>query len=188
MGKLRDINGQRFGKWTVTARLPNIYDMPMGGVRAMWQCRCDCGTVSEVHATSLHAGRSGQCRACYAVSMMGGGEHICGSRWAAIRHSAAARGIAFEIDRNYAWSVFEAQGRRCALSGIAIDMPRQNKAQRMGQYSASIDRIDSASGYLVGNIQWVHKTVNRMKGSLADADFIEWCRVIATNREARAAA
>lgn len=55
---LKDLTNQRFGKWTVIRRLPNRK-------RAlMWECLCDCGTIAEVHGTSLKSGTSTQCRNC----------------------------------------------------------------------------------------------------------------------------
>jgi hypothetical protein len=30
----------------------------------------------------------------------------------------------------------------------------------------------------MGNVQWVHKEINRMKGSLAENEFIEYCKKI----------
>lgn len=30
-----------------------------------------------------------------------------------------------------------------------------------------------------GNVQWVHKTINIMKQSLSDEEFIQYCRTVA---------
>ncbi len=48
----------------------------------------------------------------------------------------------------------------CAISGLPITyrvLCRQKTA------TASLDRIDSSKGYLIGNVQWIHKDVNRLK-------------------------
>lgn len=42
----------------------------------------------------------------------------------------------------------------------------------------SIDRIDSAVGYVRGNVQFVCDVVNRMKQDLEQADLLIWCRRI----------
>ena len=59
MRKLRkDLTDQRFGRWVVEglqSRQPTI-----------WKCRCDCGTVRGVIATSLIHGDSRSC-GCFAV-------------------------------------------------------------------------------------------------------------------------
>lgn len=43
----------------------------------------------------------------------------------------------------------------------------------------SIDRINSDIGYEEGNIQWVDKRINMMKGSLSNKEFIELCTKVA---------
>jgi hypothetical protein len=48
--------------------------------------------------------------------------------------------------------------------------------------TASLDRIDSSKGYIIGNVQWAHKMVNRMKNDMPQEEFIEFCRdIISTN-------
>lgn len=47
------------------------------------------------------------------------------------------------------------------------------------QQTASLDRIDSSKGYVLGNIQWVHKDINKMKLDYDQDYFIDICRRIA---------
>ena len=49
--------------------------------------------------------------------------------------------------------------------------------------TASLDRIDSLKGYTEDNVQWVHKHINFMKGSLSENKFIEYCKLIVKNNE-----
>ncbi|MGW4243051.1 hypothetical protein [Nocardia sp. NPDC004722] len=44
--------------------------------------------------------------------------------------------------------------------------------------TASLDRIDSSVGYAPNNIQWVHKSVNRMKSDFGEAEFISICQAV----------
>lgn len=53
-----DLTGRRFGTWTVLERAEN----KDGAV--MWKCRCDCGTVKDVRATTLKNGSSTGCMKC----------------------------------------------------------------------------------------------------------------------------
>jgi len=53
-----------------------------------------------------------------------------------------------------------------------------------GKTTASVDRIDSSKGYVTGNIQIVHKTVNYMKHTLTQADFLFFCESITYNSKA----
>jgi hypothetical protein len=60
--KLKNLAGQRFGRWTVLSRAPNGDD---GKVR--WNCICDCdlGTRREVRGVVLTSGQSKSC-GCWA--------------------------------------------------------------------------------------------------------------------------
>lgn len=51
-----DITGKRFGRWTVVERNGT---KPSGD--AVWQCRCDCGTVRDVGGAQLRFARSLSC-------------------------------------------------------------------------------------------------------------------------------
>lgn len=55
MGRLIDLAGQRFDRWTVLA------NAPPQGERVMWRCRCVCGTEKAVQAEALRYGRSRSC-------------------------------------------------------------------------------------------------------------------------------
>lgn len=41
--------------------------------------------------------------------------------------------------------------------------------------TASLDRIDSSKGYIEGNVQWLHKDINRLKINYSDEDLIQIC-------------
>jgi hypothetical protein len=53
-----------------------------------------------------------------------------------------------------------------------------NKEVKEKKQTASLDRIDSTKGYIKGNIQWVHKDVNKMKWNWNQSNFINWCKLI----------
>lgn len=55
MDVLKDLTGQRFGKWYVISRASNR------GKAVMWLCHCDCGKEKVVHGTSLKSGASTNC-------------------------------------------------------------------------------------------------------------------------------
>jgi hypothetical protein len=57
--KRSDLNGQRFGHWTVIARANSTKH---GATQ--WGCRCDCGGAAEVRADALKIGASTCCGAC----------------------------------------------------------------------------------------------------------------------------
>jgi nicotinic acid mononucleotide adenylyltransferase len=94
-----------------------------------------------------------------------------------IKKGAASRKIEFNITIEYLWELFLQQNKKCALSGMALSFAdtRKNKNKKK---TVSVDRIDSSKGYINGNVQWVHKTINIMKNSLSDEEFIEFCRKV----------
>ena len=53
--KLIDLRGQRFGKLTVL----ELAEKKNG--KTMWLCRCDCGSIITVHASSLVSGNTRSC-------------------------------------------------------------------------------------------------------------------------------
>lgn len=108
--------------------------------------------------------------------------HTISSSWfASIRTGARRRDLDIDITLDYIWELFEQQNRKCAISGVELIFNKvgENKNVR----TASLDRIDSEQGYVEGNVQWVHKTVNRMKSDLSDDEFINWCKIIYLNNE-----
>lgn len=85
---------------------------------------------------------------------------------------AASRATPHSITWQYALEVFEAQGGRCALSGIPLAL------EKGSPWTLSLDQIRPGEGYVVGNIQWLAWAVNRAKGDLSDEDFILMCRSV----------
>ena len=47
--------------------------------------------------------------------------------------------------------------------------------------TASLDRIDSSRGYVIDNIQWVHKDINWLKNDWSQKEFIELCSRVANH-------
>lgn len=147
-----------------------------------WLCQCDCGNLVKAEGAELAAGRK-YCWNCrnQAISKRnwtGYGE-ISGDFWNSIKRSSVARKIDFQITIEYAWSIFLKQDRKCSLSGVELTFKRNNKDEL--EKTASLDRIDSSKGYTEGNIQWIHKDINKMKMDLPEDIFINLCCRIAKN-------
>ena len=77
--------------------------------------------------------------------------------WKSVIGGARNRGLSFNITPKYVWDIFISQKMRCALTGWEISF--DDKVER----TASIDRINSSIGYEMGNIQVVHKSINKLK-------------------------
>lgn len=83
--------------------------------------------------------------------------------------------LAFDITPEYILELFEKQSRRCALSGLSLDI----KVVKSDDLVLSLDRIDSNLGYVEDNVQWVHKDINMMKQSYSNEYFKQMCCKIA---------
>lgn len=60
MGKLINLKGQKFVKWTVLEQA-EVEDKRGG---AQWICKCECGITKTIYGTGLRAGKTTQCYTC----------------------------------------------------------------------------------------------------------------------------
>jgi hypothetical protein len=91
--------------------------------------------------------------------------------------NANLRGIPFSITIDDVADMMEEQGGQCALTGWCIDAP---ETSTLSEIDTSIDRIDSAFGYMRDNIQLVHKMVNMCKQRYSQDDFVDMCVAVAS--------
>ena len=148
---------------------------------AILNCICKCGREIDVVS---HALTSGNTKSCGCTARKRGNEHpnfkgyeqIQSSHWNQYTSGAEKRGLEFTITMEYAWSLFVAQNGFCALSGKPIFFPK-TRAQRSNS-TASLDRIDSSKGYIPGNVQWVHKIINKMKWNMDEEEFFDFCKSV----------
>lgn len=98
-----------------------------------------------------------------------------------IKDRANRKSLDFNLNGKYLWKLFLKQNRKCALSGIEISFPKAWGAKSKTNITASLDRRSSNKGYIIGNVQWVHKKVNSMKMDMSDDEFINLCRMVAKN-------
>jgi hypothetical protein len=177
----KDLTGLVFGKLTVN----QIHSKNRNG-HIRWECLCECKKTHNVLSTHLIRGLITHCGCSKLVGrnskLWTGYGDISGNTWYSIkRGSDGSKGrlpIEFSISIEYAWELFEKQGQKCALSNLpiwftSVDTPRNSK-------TASLDRIDSSLGYIPGNVQWVHKDINKMKNSFDQQYFINLCKLIGT--------
>jgi hypothetical protein len=169
-----DLAGKRYGKLTVAEDTGRRKTR-----RPIWLCRCDCGNTAEVLGKYLVNGDTKSC-GCWST----GNAHnrsavgdITLSFWTPIMKQAIRRGIPFELTREDAWDLYEAQGRRCALSGVPLRFSTNIRDQR-GTQTASLDRIDNSLGYKPCNVQWVHKKLNIMKNVMSNDELLGWCGLV----------
>lgn len=171
----KNLIGQVFGKWTVLSKISGKTDSHL----PQWKCECECGTISVLSTYNLTSGTSKGCSACVAVNVQAGKHLITSYYWASLESGARKRGIPFLITEQYIVDLYEKQERRCALTGMRLNIADTYNAWRDGMQTASLDRIDSLLPYQDGNVQWVHKTVNLSKWDIPQDEFIRICNMVA---------
>jgi hypothetical protein len=77
-----------------------------------------------------------------------------------------------DIDREYLYQLYKDQGGKCALSGVPLKVEKGSVA------CLSLDKIHPNLGYIKGNVQWLAWAVNRAKGDMDEAVFIDMCKQI----------
>jgi hypothetical protein len=172
MSKLIALEGQKFGFLTVLRR-----------DGAQWLCSCECGNEALACGKDLRRGFKLSCGkrdrhfgGNASTSWRGFGE-IPKRNWTHILRHAENRKLLFDLTIEQAWELFLKQNRRCAISGVALHFQRPGRKNFASQ-NASLDRIDSAHGYTISNVQWVHKVVQEMKWDHEQKTFIKWCHLI----------
>lgn len=68
----------------------------------------------------------------------------------------------------------EQQRFRCALSGLELTPTTSDLDHKVP--------VNDGGTHAVENLQWVHRTINRMRGTLSVDEFIRLCRVVADFR------
>lgn len=173
--------GKRFGLLTVLK-----FDSVAKGNKTVWLCKCECGNQKAVRNDCLISGSTKSC-GCLSKRRHDnnpnwkGYKEIGASFWQNIMFGATkTRKLDFNISMEYAWSIYEKQNKKCALTGLPIRFQLKR-----GDYNAtaSLDRIDSSAGYIEGNIQWVHKRINTMKWDLSQSEFVKFCKLVAKHAD-----
>jgi len=115
-------------------------------------------------------------------SWQGHGE-ISLTRWNIIRSSAVRRSrvLPFEISIRQGWNLFIEQDRKCVLSGVPIQFAPTHDEEN--KCTASLDRIDNGRGYVLDNVQWVHKVINIIRWTLSVGEFKMWCKRVTLNAQ-----
>lgn len=146
-----------------------------------WRGECvHCGNKKNFVPCKLKSGRSGKCFKCKNHYNWNGVGDISGSYIKYVRIRAKSRGQEYSVSNEYIWDIFLKQQKRCALTCDFIYFAKSYK--KYCDQTASLDRIDSTKGYVEGNVQWLHKDVNRCKWDFTQEEFIEMCKkVVACN-------
>lgn len=138
----------------------------------MYNLQCDCGNFYECRNDFFKDGKLPNCLNCskYNSHKYTYRKTNPNSYYSKLKSNSKKRNIEFLISFNELFEQLKSQNYRCSLSGLTISLD---------DGSASVDRINCKIGYITGNIQWVHRTINYMKDELYQEDFINLCYKIA---------
>jgi hypothetical protein len=175
-GNFNDLSGKTFYRWKVL----RLDESQING--NYWICECDCGAIRSIITSNLTRGISKGCYKCSSYSRRKDpNERV----WRSIERMAALRNIKISISKDKVFNLLKLQNKKCALSGIDIEIAPTINERRIGKNTASLDRIDSNKGYEINNVQWIHKDVNKMKMDFDQDHFINFCCMIAKEYEKR---
>ena len=91
--------------------------------------------------------------------------------------SAEVRKLEFSITINDVYDLYLKQDKKCALTDLDLYWEKVGN-----KHIVSIDRIDSKIGYILGNIQLVHKDLNFMKQQYSQDYFMNMCELVAIKK------
>lgn len=164
-------SGDVFGLWII------INESEKKDNERSFLCQCKCGRQSKVKVSYLVNGKSKRCSYCNAHSKRYySTDEIPIQQWRQIVTNARKRKIKIDITAKQAYELFLKQNKQCALSGQSIRFALY--AGDVYNANASLDRIDPKKPYEIGNIQWVHKDINRMKNIFEQSYFVKICKLI----------
>ena len=178
MSPFKNLTGKIYGRLIAISATNKRVD-----AKVVWLCKCSCGKECEVVGKQLSEGATRSCgclrkesKKLYAFEHGKRFGEISGTYWTHTKNSAKKRKIEFNLSLKEAWELFENQNRKCALTGQELIF-RPSDAERKKQ-TASLDRIDSSKGYILDNVQWIHKDVNLAKHKKSNKDFINLCKLV----------
>lgn len=152
MGKVIDLTGQRFGRWTVLEYRGTAWKSRT----SQWLCKCECGNTSVVSKCNLVSGIS---RSCGCL----GKEH----RLAAVTKHKMAKNPHY-----FAWFTMRARCNNCKhknydmYGGRGIRVCEEwekdfmtfynyvSKLPHFGEEGRTLDRINDNGDYEPGNVRW----------------------------------
>ncbi len=168
-----DITGQRFFRFIVIEFLGR-----RNNGNSLWLCKCDCGRETQNDLSTLKEGKAKSCGKCQWRGDMPQ------EFWTQLIKSAEKRNYEFNLTKDYIWSLFEQQNGICKLSGLPVGFGNRSiKTNKKRTTTASLDRIDNNKGYIIGNVQWVHKDINKMRREFTIEYYKEMCQAVANYKE-----
>lgn len=182
-----DLIGKTFNHLTVKGKVEDKNKRK--GYKTQWKCECDCSDHNIIILPTSRLKTQISC-GCKASNKTKGPERktwkgcgkISGNYFGIIKRQAQNRNIEFNITIDYIWALFLKQNGRCALTSQELCFADTNTRDKYGDRTASLDRINPEKGYVIGNVWWTHKDVNRMRWILEVQEFVNICDMVSQNK------
>jgi len=171
--------GSKFDSWEIISDelITNSYN------KKSIECQCKCGVKKHVNIYSLINKESTGCSKCShkrgQESKNYKGYKEIPLKWFS-RYTRRDREFNIKIEGVY--DLWVKQNKKCKLSGLPLDFENKSTNPKNYRCDISLDRIDSSKGYITGNIQLIHKDINRMKSDFDENYFIKMCELITKNK------
>jgi len=157
--------------------------------RLMYRVQCNCGRIDIKRKDWVITGRTTSCKNCASKRTAAkypppvnrtGCYGLSGTHYLSIKAGASKRNITFDLSAEFLWNLFESQKGKCALTGVDIVLVNKIKNNNVdwNVITASLDRKDSSNGYTEDNVQWVHKTINRLKNNYSLEELLYWSKLL----------
>lgn len=174
--KHKPVIGTVYGQWVVISDIIKRNSIS-GNRSAYFQVRCKCGRECWRGAHTLKSGGTQACKSC--CKSPNDRDRFILSYFNKIKGRARVSNFEFNLTPEYIEKLFKTQRGKCKLSNKPLYFkPTYKKSEQ----TASLDRIDNLKGYIKGNVQWVHKDINFMKGKLNLEEFLNYCELITKNK------
>jgi hypothetical protein len=116
------------------------------------------------------------CHSCYHIrrSARSGADllHYFRKGISKLKSTRIKQGVEFLVNAEDLMELWDAQGGKCALSGVF--MTHAPNGDPFTSKNASVDRLDHSKGYYPQNVQLVCSAVNMLRGPLSQEDFTWW--------------
>ena len=161
-----DIVGKKYGKLTVIKKLDKKRQTSF-----LWQCICDCGTVTEATSPQLKMGVKRSCgclRLKYVDRSIGAKKRLFNN----YKKSALKKNFCFELSLKKFIEITSSNCFYCgALPGTVISDGKINKTKY--QFNG-IDRMDNKEGYTEKNSVPCCSFCNMAKRNMPLEKFLQW--------------
>jgi len=176
--------------------LISTYLYVMKQLRKQTECTCDFCGITFLKAQSelkrnIRLGRKKFCsRSCSAKGLQNFGDkrNINPPQYKKVKDEYSNfrehmrrirnRNKEYNVNVEYLKFVWDSQNGVCPYTGVKLNLRDYTKKDIDPMFLASVDRIDSDKGYIIGNIQWVSTPINYLKNNLTHNQVVDMCKKI----------